>query len=181
MAPLPNCASVSLPNLRKSYNYSLRSHPFCIYHWSHWSLLIFITIRQSYLLPSSKTFGLEFKLFKVCSNFATDLLDNLGRSQPLQCNFLFCRVMPIAWQHVAQELQTQVSASELLKENTLEMQFIIAVESGNMLHLLLWAKRCRVYFSQVLCISTDMITTSRFDLLMTVYNGCSWVSLMSVY
>lgn len=88
-------------------------------------------------MSSSKSLGLEFNQLNVCSSFATNLLDDMGRSQPSQCNFLFYKVMPIAWQYVAQELQKQMSTTELLKANTVEMQLIIAEESADTLHLLL--------------------------------------------
>jgi len=39
-------------------------------------------------------------------------------------------VAPIARQRVAQELQNQVSTSELLKQNTVEMQLIIATAAS---------------------------------------------------
>lgn len=73
----------------------------------------------------------------VCSSFATDLLDEVGRPQPSQRDCLFYREAPIVWQYVAQELQNQVSTTELLKENTVEVQLIIAAESADTLHLLL--------------------------------------------
>lgn len=81
-------------------------------------------------MPSSKSLGLESKQFKVFSHFAAILLDYLG-------SFPFCEVVPIARQLVSQELQNQVSNSKLLKEDTAEMQLIVAAESGDTLHLLL--------------------------------------------
>lgn len=100
--------------------------------------------------------------------FVSALLQ-MGRSQPSHCKFLFYKEMPIAWQYVAQELQNQVSTSELLKQNTVEVQPIIAAESADTLHLLLWANVCSVSSCQTLCISTDRLTNLKFDLLTAEY------------
>lgn len=72
-----------------------------------------------------------------CNSFATNLLNDVGTSGFRHCNFLFYKVVPISWQYAAQELQNQVSTTELLKENPVEMHLIIAAESADTLHLLL--------------------------------------------
>lgn len=133
------------PSIFVGLFYRVLSSLFSIMCFLHLSLKVpkkssfLLHSRWSYLLPSSKSSIIKFRRWKAWPSFATDLLNDVGGSQPLQYNFLLCKVVPIVWQHGIQNTPKQVSNSELQEESIVEIQLLIKAEFGDIPHLLLSA------------------------------------------